>query len=384
MALDDCRDLANALVIRTGQEKEPHWVDAAEMNIGGIASFVVQYASEADRSLQTVRDILANPQELEAAILTMGQSDAWQGMMARLGHSLSNFKDKELASTLTTTGRFLRFLDTLAIAESTKNSSFDPSDLLKGRMTIYLILPPEHMRAQSPLLRLWIGSLMRAVVRGGLQDNIRVHYVIDEAASLGHLETLDDAVDKCRGYGIRLTLLYQSMGQLKHCWPEGRDQNLLSNTTQIYFGVNDNETAKYVSDRLGEKTIIVESWGTSSGESQQTPHLGQNNTTRSWNTSSNSVQKERRLLRPEEVMALIPRVAITFTPGVPPIMTRLVRWYEKGFVVGRLAYFRQGLLVVLLSLLFFAAALGAAYVMTNTSGVTGTPSVANQPVWRNP
>ena len=83
-------------------------------------------------------------------------------------------------------------------------------------------------------------------------------------------------------------------------------------------------------------------------------------------------------------MALDPRVAITFTPGVPPIMTRLVRWYEKGFVVGRLARFRQAFLVVLLSLLFFAAALGAAYVMTNTSGVTGTPGVPNQPVWRNP
>ena len=38
------------------------------------------------------------------------------------------------------------------------------------------------------------------------------------------------------------------------------------------------------------------------------------------------------LLKPEEVInGLHPRVAITFTPGVPPIWTWLTRYYEKGF-----------------------------------------------------
>ena len=44
LALDD-HDLANALVIRTGQEREPHWCDAAEMFIAGIIAFVVQHPS---------------------------------------------------------------------------------------------------------------------------------------------------------------------------------------------------------------------------------------------------------------------------------------------------------------------------------------------------
>ena len=112
---------------------------------------------------------------------------------------------------MTTTSRFLRFLDTLAVADSTKTSSFDPADLRKGKMTVYLILPPEHMRAQSPLLRMWIGSLLRAVVRGGLAGMNKVHFVLDEAASLGHMDALDDAVDKYRGYGVRLQFYFQSV-----------------------------------------------------------------------------------------------------------------------------------------------------------------------------
>ena len=37
----------------------------------------------------------------------------------------------------------------------------------------------------------------------------------------------------------------------------------------------------------------------------------------------------RRLLKPEELMALHPRTAITFAPGVPPIRTWLLRYYEE-------------------------------------------------------
>ncbi|MGH7169982.1 MAG: type IV secretory system conjugative DNA transfer family protein [Gemmataceae bacterium] len=361
-AIDDCRDLAEALVVRTGQEKDPHWNDAAEVWIAAMTAAVVAFAEGEDKSLQSVRALLTNPEKMQAAIQLMCESDLWQGMLSRLGHQLTQFKDKELSSTLTTTNRFLRFLDTIAVSDSTKLSSFNPADLLKGKCTIYLILPPEHMRAQSPLLRLWIGSMLRAVVKGGLQEKTRVHYILDEAASLSHMEALDDAVDKFRGYGVRLQLYYQSLGQLKKCWPEGQDQTLLSNVTQVFFGVNDQQTAEYVSNRLGEGTIIISSGGTSSGTSQQTSQKGEGSYSYSSNTSENWQQHGRKLLKPEEVASLDPRVAITFTPGVPPIWTWLVRYYEKGFMMPR----RMGLVrasidticlfltVVLLAVLFTA------------------------------
>jgi type IV secretion system protein VirD4 len=335
-ALDECRDLAEALVVRTGQEREPHWQDSAEVWIAAMTAMVTCFAEGVDKSLQSVRALLTNPLKMEAAIKLMCESDMWEGMLSRLGHQLTHFKDKELSSTLTTTNRFLRFLDTVAISKSTKESTFDPADLLTGKMTVYLVLPPEHMRAQSPLLRLWISSMLRAVVRGGLQEKRLVHYVLDEAASLGHMECLDDAVDKFRGYGVRLQLYYQSLGQLKKCWPEGQDQTLLSNVTQVFFGVNDQQTAEYVSNRLGEETIIVASGGTTYGTSQQSGQQGSGGSySYSTNTSSNWQQLGRKLLKPEEVTALDERVAITFAPGSPPIWTWLVRYYEKDFGLPR-------------------------------------------------
>ena len=328
-AIDECRDLAEALVIRTGQEKDPHWVDSAEAWISALTALVVHYGEPNDRSLQTVRTLLSSPEKLEMAIKLMCASDAWGGMLARMGNQLTHFKDKELSSVMTTTSRFLRFLDTLAVSDSTKTSSFNPDDLRQGKMTVYLILPPEHQRAQSPLLRMWIGSLLRAVVRGGLQEWNKVHFVLDEAASLGRMDALDDAVDKYRGYGVRLQFYFQSVSQLRKSFPDGQDQTLLSNVSQVFFGINDMPTAEYVSNRLGEQTIVVRSGGTSTGTSKQYSENNNSSSGNSTNENDNWAQQGRKLLKPEEVLALSDWTVITFTPGVPPIWTNRIRYFEE-------------------------------------------------------
>ncbi len=69
--LDDIRDLAEALVVRTGQEKEPHWVDSAEVWIAAMIAVVVCFAEGADKSLQSVRTLLTNPDRMQAAIKMM-------------------------------------------------------------------------------------------------------------------------------------------------------------------------------------------------------------------------------------------------------------------------------------------------------------------------
>jgi len=107
---------------------------------------------------------------------------------------------------------------------------------------------------------------------------------------------------------------------------------LLANTSQIFFGTQDVNTAKYISERLGQSTIIVNSGGTSNG---LTNNYGQQRSySRSSSANQNWSQMARSLLKPEEVIALDPRVALTFTPGRPPIWTWLTRYYENDTPTG--------------------------------------------------
>jgi type IV secretion system protein VirD4 len=356
-SIDDSRETSAAIVERKEEKGDGvHFLDNAEAAIAAMTAMVVQFGEDEHKSLQTVCDIVSNPDKWQKAIELMCASDAWQGMLARMGGNLAHLKERELASTMSTISRFLRFLSTPAIAASTRTSSFDPAEIHSGKFTAYLVLPTERASALSPLLRLWIGTFLRAVVRGGLQEKRKIHFICDEANKLGKMDQISDALTVGRGFGLRMQLYYQDIGEVKKCWPDGADTTLMANVTQVYFGTNDNETGKYESERLGEETIIVGSGGTSTGTSHQSGDQGQRSTSYSTNGSDNWSQQGRRLLKPEEVMALPDRIAITFTPGVPPICSRLVRYYEQDFRESwlRKLFARARMVVVSAALLLFA------------------------------
>jgi type IV secretion system protein VirD4 len=80
------------------------------------------------------------------------------------------------------------------------------------------------------------------------------------------------------------------------------------------------------------------------------------------------------LLKPEEVLALPERTAITFTPGVLPIWTTLIRSYEEprlGRGFGLLAGFKTWLGVFMGSLVVLAGAGCLALVVSqNVKGIS--------------
>lgn len=168
-AIDDCRGLAEAMVVRTGGESDRYWDDSSEIWLGSMICAMVAFAPPPQRNLQSVRAQLADPAKRDATIEMMCKSNQWEGMLSRFGHSLKNYQSKTLDTVLTATNRHLTWTDSIAVAESTSQSSFNPADLLRGKMTIYLILPTEHIRTQSALLRLWIGSMLRVCIKGGLK-----------------------------------------------------------------------------------------------------------------------------------------------------------------------------------------------------------------------
>jgi type IV secretion system protein VirD4 len=176
-------------------------------------------------------------------------------------------------------------------------------------------------------------------------EALMVRFILDEAGSLKRMEALEDLVDKLRSYGVRGTFIYQDLGQLKKCWQEGAEITLLANTSQTFFGCNDPTTCEYVSNRLGQKTIVVKSGGQNKGQSTQD---GTMNRTYSGSGNDNWAFQGRKLLQMDEVARLDQRIAITFHPGCPPIMTRLHRYYEtKPWRIP------SGLRVLLLSSMLF-------------------------------
>jgi len=329
--LDQCRDLANMLVIRQGSEHDPHWNNAAELVLCAFISFVCACEQNPKaRNLQTVRRLVSSRDAYLKAVSVMQQVDGFGGVIKRLGDQLTWFQEKELNSVLTHVQRHTEFLDSPAIQACTLESSFDPRELRSGKVTIYLVLPPERLVTLAALMRMWVGTIIRVITRGEASEKAEVLFLLDEAAHLGQIQVLEDAVTLMRGYGIRLWFFFQSPAQLKACYGDKAPVILGNLQTTQYFGLSSYEDAEEVSKRIGDTTVGITSVNVSDGTSTPTGQSPQGPTpgSRSHTVSYNHSHTRRRLISADELITMSEDTAIVFNGNHLPIAARLLRHYE--------------------------------------------------------
>ncbi|RWK21935.1 type IV secretory system conjugative DNA transfer family protein, partial [Mesorhizobium sp.] len=143
-------------------------------------------------------------------------------------------------------------------------------------------------------------------------------FLLDEVARLGYLRILETARDAGRKYGISLTLIFQSIGQMREAYG-GRDASSkwFESASWISFSaINDPETAEYLSKRCGDTTVEVDQTNRSSGMRGS--------------SRSRSKQLNRRpLILPHEVMRMRADEQIVFTAGNPPLRCGRAIWFRR-------------------------------------------------------
>ena len=330
--LHQCRDIANMMIIRSGTEPDPHWNDSAELVLTAFIAFVC--ACETDpkqRNLSGVRALVSSRQGYLKAIEIMQQVESHGGVIQRLGEQLTWFIERELGSVMTTLQRQTMWLDEPMIARNLSSSSFNPMALRTGRATVYLNLPHDKLETLAPLMRLWIGVILRTITRGQPSERNPVLFFLDEAAHLGKIRVLEGAITLMRGMGIRLWFFYQSLHQLQDCFGEKAKTIIDNIDTQQYFGTKSYEVADELSKRIGDTTISVASRGENDGRTRQTGGTsgpGQPSGSVSSGRNTNYSDTGRRLLKPEELLTLPQNVALVFHGNMPVIAARLRPYFN--------------------------------------------------------
>jgi type IV secretion system protein VirD4 len=333
----------------------------AVVGIKAAILYVAVYATPADRTLNAAADLLGDPvayagmvamlrDEAGELATTHGHLPAYR-LMQRLGNALSALQDRELASVLSSIGRHLSWVNNPLVEEHLSGSDFDPRDLTRQDVTVHLILPPKHLVTLSRLLRLWLTTLYGAITEGGPQEEREVLFLLDEAAVLGPMPCLYQALTLGRGYGVRCWLILQSLGQLKTLFPkDGEHQSAEASIDhRVIFGVRDYKTAEDVSNYLGTATVAVTSTTANRGSSQtgslagcliadeKTPSITTNR-----GTSETHSETGRKLMMPDEILQLPADAAVILAKGVPPILGKLARYYEAPELAGVMADVGRG------------------------------------------
>jgi type IV secretion system protein VirD4 len=344
--IDQTKDLAAALIIRTGKEVDRHWSDWAERVIQAMIGLVCVISQRPeDRNLIGVRNILASREKYESALNLMKISGTVAGgVLVHLGESLSWLQDKELAGVLSTCQRMLAFLDSPQIAAHICTSTFNPKDLLHGRMTIFMSLPSDRLISHSAIQRMWITCFLHALAHNK-DERKQTLFLLDEVGNMGRLEILEHAVTLYRGMGVRLHFIFQSLGQVKALYGDNAQTFMDNIGTQLYFNILGLETAKQVSERLGDHTVITTSDQSGSSDSRPTGNSSMNSQGGSYTSTRNRTTSElaRKLMKPEEILTMDPQMCICFHNHHAPIVARLVRYYNSPlFRTWRRARYRTG------------------------------------------
>ena len=365
-ALERCADLAEAIIVTDEHITDDHWVESARKVVKATIAFVAHFASEHDRNLQSVLEILASPARFQAMLEMSIESPHCGGMLAREALSCMHFRDKELNSVMTTANRNLSCFNSTAMMDAISKTTFDLSSLRSGRITIYLMLPEHQLRTGSPYLRLMITTLIRAATKNGPGEGNPITFMLDEAATLKRMPILNDAVQLLRGYGIRMIFVFQALAQIKDAFGD-ESQFLQSVATQLYFGTNDYETAESISRRIGDTTIEVVSKQSGWSQSRSNTKIfdpqqqsGQYSTSGSTTVSEAS----RRLLQASELLTMSPNAMVVFHKAMPPICLQRTRYFvDPEFAPRRLGRSeRLGLVTLARSIVIAVLSVGFAFV----------------------
>ena len=146
-------------------------------------------------------------------------------------------------------------------------------------------------------------------------------FLIDEFGLIGRIDDIPGALALMRGHGLDFTLVVQGLDQLKDHYGEARG-TILNNCAYKWFcHAGDLDTAKYLSESLGEKTVLSKSRSYSSSQSSGGGSSGQS-------TSYNEMA--RLLLTPDEILNLGKGAAILLNPHGSPHYLRPVDYWRLG------------------------------------------------------
>jgi type IV secretory pathway TraG/TraD family ATPase VirD4 len=319
--------LADMLIAVEGTEADSHWTDTARELLRGLLVYVATLPADRRTMAELRRVVTASERDLADTLDEMQvDPEAGQRIPARAAAAHLNRPERERGSVLSTVVRHTAWLDDPRLCAALARSDFNLADLKRQPMTVYLAIPPDRLRACLGFVRGFIGMALDGITAAQGRPLHRVAFFLDEFGQLGRMDRLADSVTLLRGYGAQLWLFVQDLSQLKAVYP--RWQSFLANTSQQFFGTADFDTARYLSDALGQQTIRYE-----------TQNVSQSSGTWGKPGSSSSGTGEhlqgRSLLTPDEVMRLGPTRPIVLVSGEPPYLLNRVSYLTDPAYAGR-------------------------------------------------
>ena len=353
----DIRNLTETIIDPKGEGLKDFWVQSAANLLEAIITHVLykRLRQGTPANMQAIAFYLNDPDNP-----TVKQADKFTEMVeyahhpdgtshrlvASIGKAMLAKPDNERGSVVSTMDSVLGIYRDPVTARNTEKSDFRILDIMNRDkpVSLFLITTPDNKDRLCPLLRLLINMMVKKLAakvdykdgRTVMAHKHRLLMMLDEFPSFGKLQPIADGLAFIAGYGIKCYIISQDTVQFDSVY--GDKNSILSNChIQVMFPPNRLETAKYISQMLGEATVVERQYSVS-GKRAGMFH----------DQVSESIKTDKRpLLTPDEVMALSgpkknaagdilePGEMIIRVAGAPPIRGRQPLYFMDDAFLAR-------------------------------------------------
>lgn len=360
----DVQNIATMIVDPDGKGLNDHWQKTGFALLTSVILHVL-YAMP-DKTLRGVAAYLNDPTlesvdvAFERMMQTVHDTDDQFGwldgkneptqvhpVIAQSAREMLNKADNEKSGVISTMMSFLSLYRDPIVAKWTEKSDFKITDLQDADrpVSLYLVTSPEDKGRLKPLIRLVLNQVAsqftaeeRLEAREGrieCKGKHRLLLLLDEFPSLGKMDIFQDSIAFLAGYNVKLYLITQDIAQLEdegHGYGKAGAKAIIGNChVRVAYAPNQVETAKWISDMLGTRTVTLENDNQSFDGSIMAQQKG-------YSTSIN--YQSRPLLTADEVMTLrgplkegkaitAPGDMLVFSAGFSPIYGQQLLYFQN-------------------------------------------------------
>lgn len=304
-----------ATVCPATSEKERFWQGSAANILAAVFLWITDQPGET-QTLARAREIvsLSRKDFTERFLVPMAASSAFGGAIKEMVSQYLDLAHETYSGIMSNLTEATKFISDPQLKAATSESSFDMGQLVAYPTTVYFIIPPDRMDTQRTWLRLMVTAATHTYKRAKPEHRgiHRCLFMIDEFPALGRMPDMPRDIATMAGYGVDYALAVQGVDQLKDVYKDAAGAILGNCAYKWYCNVSDLESAKYLSDTLGKKTVKTKGIGKAADGKE----------------SENFGETGRPLLMPDEVMNLGRDVALVTNPEGRPFYLRPVDYWQ--------------------------------------------------------
>lgn len=322
---DDCAFVSSLLLPASGHASasDDFWREGGQSLLTGFMMHLFTQDENFSMTLPKLRKaIFQESKAMEEMLVNMAQNQSHKGVIAEIGGKLlGTFQDAkpQFQGWLGTAQKALEIYDGAGhMGIHVSKEDVDFAAMKSVPTTVYIIMPSTHSTTHAAWLNLVISVALERVGRDF--SNRRVLFLLDEVGNLGRIPNIFKAIGQYRGQGVQVWCILQSLAQIKQLYGKDCFEQLMATTETIsFFGVTDQDTAKYFSQRLGNDTIRNLTYSMSQPQSAA-DHAAVNCT---------ASDKAAPLLRPDDIITMPADQQIILFRNAKPIKARKLPYFKS-------------------------------------------------------